>query len=223
MKSIVIVQDHMNYRNRVVALKTAHPAVFAVTPWDKPNKHSLSIRCPDEWLPTEPVMPYRKRCWWKADAMGLAAVRAIGERADFYWFIESDVVASQERWRELFRDFENDPSDLVAPMIRTREMKPGAALWEYSPDWMTHFMIMACFRLSHAAVQECIKNAEACRNAFSEATIPSVVHRAGLTLTGMNVRQVHYTTQSMGVNQRAIAPGRDLLSHPVKSNTFDLP
>lgn len=223
MKSVVIVQDHLAYCNRVAALRAVHPHVFAVTPWDKPNKHSLSIRCPEEWLPTVLDMPYRKRCWWKADAMNLTAVRAIKAKADFYWFVESDVVASTRRWKELFQDFENDPSDLVAPMIRTREMKPKAALWEYSPEWMTHFMIMACFRLSRAAVEECIRCAADLRNAFSESTIPSVAHRAGLTLTQMNVRKVHYTTQTMGVNQKAIAPRRDLLSHPVKSNTFDLP
>lgn len=223
MKSVVVVQDHLAYRLRVCALKAAHPHVYAVTPHDKPNAHSVSFKPVPEWMPTDPTMPYRKKCWWKADAMGFAAVRKLKLDSDFFWFIESDVVASQRRWKALFADFENDTSDLVAPVFKTRAEAPGAALWQFSKPWCDRFMIMAVFRLSRRAVEECMRCGEEMRDVFSEVSIPSIVHRAGMSMTRMNVRQIHSTTQTMGVDPKAIAPKRDLLSHPSKMDTFDLP
>lgn len=223
MTTAVIIQDHAGYKRRVDALRNAHPQVYAVTPSDKPNDHCVSFEPPVDWLPTDPSMTLHKRCWWKADAMGLAAVKQLGIDADFYWFIESDVVASPARWRALFADFANDTTDLVAPMLRSREQRPNASLWNYGPGWATHYILMAVFRLSRAALNECTRCASEMREHFSEVSIPSVVHRAGLSMTGLNVRQTHSNSHTLVAHPHRVILNRNLINHPVKSNTFDVP
>jgi hypothetical protein len=152
--------------------------------------------------------------------MGLAAVRKLGVRADFYWFIESDVVASQTRWKAMFRDFQNDPSDLVAPMIRTRALRPGSRMWQHAPDWATHYILMAVYRLSHAALVECVRCATEMREHFSEVTIPSVIHRAGMSMTGLNVRQTHSNTHTLAAHVERVTVNPELICHPVKRDSF---
>lgn len=225
MNDVVIVQDPAGFGNRVRALQRAHPRVYPVTPWDRPNRHCTSIRPHENWLPTDPSMSYGKKCWWKADAMGWTAVKQLNLRADFYWFIESDVVATQERWRAMFADFAKDQTDLVAPFPRERSMRPDLKVWHLptTPAWADRFILMACFRISRRALVECMRHAEAMRDCFSEVTIPSVVARAGFTIAGLNVRQTHCNTQTFGPCAPCLVKNPKLLNHPEKSNTFDVP
>lgn len=223
MNSCVIVQDHANYPERIRALKNVHPRVYSVAPWDKPNDHSVSFSPPPEWLPEGNEFSLAKKCWWKADAMGFAAVEALKVKADFYWFIESDVVASQERWKALFSDWENDTSDLVAPAPRTRQQSPWMKVWDSpsTPSWASHFILMAVFRISHRALEECVRCSVETRECFSEITLPSVVHRAGFSIAGLNQRQTHCNNQTFGPCVPCIVINPKLLNHPVKKNSFE--
>jgi hypothetical protein len=221
--SIVILQDHAGYDLRVRALKAVHSKVYSMAPHDKPNNHSFSFAPPPEWLPSHLGMSYSKTCWWKADAMSLAAVQTLSVESGYYWFIESDVVASAARWRALFDDFKDDPSDLVAPMIRTRETRPESWHWHHGPDWSTHYILMAIFRLSHAALIECTRCAVEMRNTFSEVAIPSVIHRAGMSITPLNIRQTHCNTQTFCADPKRVIINPLLMNHPVKSNTLHVP
>lgn len=216
----MILQDHLGYDLRAKALKAVHPEVHVVTPHDKPHRHATSFRPPEDWLPSDPAMPYRMKCWRKADNMGFAAVQQLGVKADFYWFIESDVVATQTRWKAMFADFENDPSDLVAPMIRTRVQRPNSTMWDHAPDWCQRYMLMAVFRVSRRALNECIRCAVEMRDCFSEASIPSIIHRAGLTMTGLNSRQAHSNAQTFGVREQDLVKNPALLIHPAKYNSL---
>lgn len=225
MKDVVILQDHAGYRQRVRALQAVHPRVYPVTPADKPNPWSTSFTPPEEWLPQDQSMPYWRRCWWKADAMGLAAVKHLDLNADFFWFIESDVVAAPDRWKALFDDFRNDPSDLVAPSIRTRAERPNTRVWQLdsTPEWARHYILMAVFRLSRRALLECTRCAVEMRDCFSEVAIPSVVHRAGLSMTGINVRRTHCNTQTFAAHEEKVVRDPRLINHPVKANTAGVP
>ncbi len=220
MRSVVILTDHLGYKLRCDALKAAHPEVYVVTPDDKPHRHAVSFKPREDWLPTDPTMPYRMKCWWSADKTGFSAARHLGVRADFVWFIESDVVATQDRWKAMFADFENDPSDLVAPMIRRRNPKSDNYLRSLAPEWATHHCLMAVFRLSRRALNECVRCAGEMRDCFSEVSIPSVVHRAGMTMTGLNVRQTHTNAQTFGVREEDLIKNPNLLVHPDKRNSF---
>lgn len=223
MTSCVIVQDHANYPERVRALKGAHPRVHSVAPWDKPNRHSTTFRPPDEWLPEGGEFSLAKKCWWKADAMGFAAARALQIEADYYWFIESDVVASQQRWKAVFADWENDPTDLVAPAPRTRQQSPWLKVWQLpsTPPWADNFILMAVFRISRRGLEECVRHAVETREVFSEVSLPSVVHRAGFTIAGLNQRQTHSNNQTFGPCAPCVVRNPKLLNHPVKENSFE--
>lgn len=222
MNDVVIIQDHAGYSERVRALQSVHPRVFPVTPWDKPNRHCTSFRPPENWLPADSSAGYPRRCWWKADAMGLAAVQALQIDADFYWFVESDAIASQDRWRAIFGDWRDDGADLVAPLLRSRLERPRAAVWSLpsTPDWTTHYILMAVFRLSRRALVECTRCAVEMREVFSEVAIPSVVHRAGFVLAGLNQRETHCNGQTFGSCPTCIQVNPKLLNHPVKRDSF---
>jgi len=224
MKSVVIVQDHMGYTQRVLALKAAHPNVIAVTPWDKPHPHCLSFRPPEEWLPSFPDMSFKRKCYYKADSMGLAALLQHAPPADYYWFIESDVVASQERWKAFFADHENNPADCLCGSLRMRHNTLDNDWWRHegTPAWTDCYFIMAVYRLSAAAVRACIAASVEMRNCFCELTIGSVTRRAGLTVGSVNERQTHWNTQTFKATPGKVILNRDLINHPVKKNSYDI-
>lgn len=224
MVTAVIVTDHLGNRERVRALKDAHPNVHAVTPWDKPHPHCREIRCPETWLPEDSLKSYGHRCWFKADAMNLAAVIELKLNADFYWFIESDVVARQDRWKALFADHENDRSDCLSDGVVLRKNTPELAWWHspHTPDWAQTSFLMACYRLSREAVSAGIAAATEMRNVFSEATVASVVKRAGLTHGRVNARQTHWNTSTYKSREWKILRNPSLINHPVKSDSYDI-
>lgn len=225
MNEVVIIQDHNGYTERVRAMQAAHPNVVAASPWTHPHPHTRGFRPPDTWLSEDPSMPIRKKCHYKADAMGLAAVQALGIRADYYWFIESDVVASQARWKAFFADQRNSTADCLCPSLRNRRNHKASIWWKdpHTPDWAEHYFIMACYRLSHRAVVESIRCAEEMRNTFAEVTIPNIILRMGGTFGGTNDRMTHSNVSTFKTHEHKVILNPDLINHPVKSNTFDVP
>jgi hypothetical protein len=226
MKEVVIVTDHLGLTERVRALKAAHPRVYSVTPWNKPNKHSVSVRPPDNWLPEDAAMSYSRKCHFKADSMNLAAVKTLGLDADFYWFIESDVVASQARWKSLFADHAENRADCVTHALRERKATEKLNCWwshPHTPEWVSCYFIMACYRLSAAAVKAGMESAVEMRNCFSEVTVGSVVRRAGLTTAWVNERQTHWNVQTYKTHEERVKLNPGLVNHPVKVNTYDVP
>ena len=218
MRTAVIVTDHIPLPGRVATLRQAHPHVHCVTPWDKPNAHSVPITPPPQWLP-EAAMTYTRKCWYKADVMNLAAVCTLRLNADFYWFIESDVWATAERWQALFADWENDPTDCVSHSLKTRDNMPTNHWWnhKHTPEWVDAHFILACYRLSRRAVEECIAAAGEMRNVFSEVTIASLCRRAGLTMASVNTRQHHWNVQTFKTHEERVKFNPALVNHPVKN------
>ncbi len=219
MKTSVIIQDHAGYFRRVSTLKAIHPDVHAVTPYTHPRRHAVSVRPPREWLPQD-LSNLNRAHWWKSDAMAFAAAKALNLDSDYYWFIESDVVATQERWRALFSDWKGDDADLVAPSLRSRLDGPHRKVWKTcrGPEWVGVFSFVFIFRLSRRALAECIASAEEMRECLSEVSVASVVHRAGFRLAGLNERQTHGNNQCLTPCEKCHIPYPALLNHPVKSN-----
>jgi hypothetical protein len=220
MKSVVILQDCNGYAERARAIRDAHPVVRCVSPFGSPGAIGKAFTVPDEWLPADESIPRAKRQWFKADIMGIAAVAEHRVKADFYWFIESDVVASQERWRAFFDDHKNDSADCIASRLRDR----SNSLPEYwthpgTPSWADRHFLTACFRLSARAVEECIRCAEEMRETFCEVSAASVIKRAGLTFSDINARQTHWNSQTFkGVDRCLVNPV--LINHPVKRDSY---
>jgi len=158
--------------------------------------------------------------WHKADAFGHAA--AAGIKADFYWFVESDAMATPERWRALFLDHEGNDADLVCNAMRERAATPGNPWWSHhgTPDWCDCFFLMPVFRLSARALRECISHAVEMRETFAEVAIASVIRRAGYTVRDANTLQTHWNRQTLTANPATVIPNPRLINHPVKSDTI---
>ena len=151
-----------------------------------------------------------------------SAAKALNLQADFYWFIESDVAASPERWAALFRDWEGDDADLVAPSLRIRSEKPNRKVWQTcrGPEWAGAFSFVFIFRLSRRALLECMRSAPEMRECLSEVSVASVVQRARMTMAGINARETHGNNQCLTPCLKCHIPYPRLLNHPVKADTF---
>lgn len=214
-------------------MRDAHPWVVPISPSNKPHFHTKTVNPPESWMPPSGWAPREtsltedQRNWFKADAIGLAAIVEHEIDADFYWFIESDVVASQFRWRALFSDHETSMADCISPRLRFRGDDPGCLYWKLNgtPEWTDAWFIMACFRLSRRAVEECIRRAEEMRECFSEVSIASVLRRAGMSFMEINANTTHFNslTFAAGEKFRNIHSDPNLINHPVKLDTYDVP
>lgn len=222
MTDVVILQDVAGYPERLRALRDAHPRVIAVRPEDKAHPHAAAIAIPPEWLPADPSIPFSRRCWFRAHTLGLAAVQQLAIDADFYWFIESDCVASQDRWKALFADHAETTSDCVSNPFRSRLSTPTNPWWTHpgTPEWATHFVVPACYRLSRRAVEELIRTAEETRECFCEHAIASTILRAGFTQFSVNTRQTHWNAQTYRTTESSVIPNARFLMHPVKADTY---
>jgi hypothetical protein len=222
MKTAIILQDCDGYPERLRALQDAHPNVIAVCPPDKAHLHATAIEIPAEWIPADQSIPFARRCWHRAHALGMAAVQQLDIDADFYWFIESDCVASQARWKAIFADHAETTSDCVSNPFRSRLSTPTNPWWSHpgTPAWATHFVIPACYRLSRRAVEELIRTAEETRECFCEHAIASTILRAGFTHLSVNARQTHWNSQTFRTTASAVIPNPLYLMHPVKTDTY---
>lgn len=224
MRSVVIVQDVAGYPRRIQALRDAHPNVIAVSPPGvKPRPHAPGFVVPDEWISADQSISYAKRCWLRASFVGLAAIRDV--KAEHYWFVESDVVASQDRWKALFRDHRDNPADCLSNTVRYRYQTVENPWWSHpgTPEWADSFFISAVYRLSARAVAEALRCAEETRECFGELALPSILRRAGMTLESINSRETHWNTQTMKTVDGAVLLNPNLVNHPVKLDTYDVP
>lgn len=218
----VIIQDPAGYSERCRALQQAHPHAFAVSPEDKPYAHTLSVTIPDEWLPADLTISFSRRCWHRGYTLGLAAVQKLAIDADYYWFIESDCVASQERWKALFASHVDNEDDCVSNPFRSRAETKDNFWWTHpgTPDWATHFYVPACHRLSRRAVAELIRTAEETRECFCEHALASTIVRAGFTFSSANDPVTHWNRQTYRFSAEAVIRNPNFLCHPVKENSF---
>ena len=213
MNDVVIIQDPNGLSMRVLAMQHAHPRVVAVAPSSRTIAHCLVSDAPEEWLPDRPDVPPHKREWFKGDAMALAAVVNHHISADFFWFIESDVVATQERWKAFFRQFERRPDDCLCLMkIRSGKWIDEVAEADCS-------FLMAAYRLSRKMVDLSIEAAPAMRNVFCEVAVPLVAKKNGIPIGTMGLGG-HFTRNTIGPRPRDIRVDPKLINHPVKSNTY---
>lgn len=216
LREIVILQDIDGRPRRRETLSRCHPAVFAVTPDHRPHPFARSFPVPEEWLP-DTAEPLPRRGWWKADAVALAAVQALGVQADFYWFVESDVTADPEVWKALFAAYADNDLDGLATSIG-RKGHTGFRHWNHpaTPEDADRHFIMALYRLSRAAVEASISMAEELRETFSEVAVPYVMKRHGLGMGEISRR--FYTADTFGVKPEQIVINRRFLCHPVKEH-----
>lgn len=222
MKTIVILQDAAGYPERLRALQDAFPHVVAVCPPDRQFDHATPINIPLDWLPADTEIPFERRCWFRAHALGLAAVQQLNLDADAYWFIESDCVASQDRWKSLFATHNENPADFVGNPFRAKGDTPGNHWWPHphTPEWATHFVIPACARYSRRAVHELTRTAVETRECFCEHAIASTIIRAGFTHVSVNVPITHWNQQTYRTTAGTAIPNPRFLQHPVKSDTY---
>lgn len=216
LREVVILQDVAGRPTRIDTLSRCHPAVFAVTPDHRTHSFARSVPVPESWLPDSDDSPARKG-WWKADAVALAAANHLGVDADFYWFVESDVLGTPEVWKALFAAYADSDIDCLAAAIGRR----GATAfrrWDHpaTPPGANRHFIMALYRLSRAAVEASITMAEELRETFSEVAVPHVMQRHGLSMAEISRR--FYTSDTFRTQPENIRIDRRYLCHPVKED-----
>lgn len=217
----VIIQDVSGHPRRCETMRLSHPNVFAVSPPDCWQKHTIPFSVPMEWLSASDL-PLKHKCWLRACFVGFAAVRELDIKADYIWFIESDCVASPERWKAMFSDHRNNPADCLSNPVRLRSDTPENPWWynEGAPDWLDRFFIMACYRLSWRAVQEAIRCAEETREGFCEHALASILHRAGMTFDSVNSRQTHWNSGTFRTKENQVKLNPNLINHPIKKDSY---
>jgi hypothetical protein len=198
--------------------------VIAVTPPGvKPWPHAPGFTVPDDWLSADTSIPYARRCWLRASVVGLAAIGEV--KADHYWFIESDMVAPQARWKALFDDHRNNPADCLSNPARERSKTADNPWWSHpgTPAWASCFFISACYRLSARAVAEALRCAVETRECFGELALPSIIRRAGFSMESVNKRQTHWNQQTFKTRPEKVILNPLLINHPVKVDSYDVP
>jgi len=180
---------------------------------------------------------------WGGGHTDLIALHFLRNRPGFgrVWLVEYDVRFSGP-WSRFFGAFEDDPSDLICPLIRRREDQPDWMWWpgvrvpEAPAGAPTLCAFMPVWRASAAAIEAVDAAWRAGWAGHSEAIWPTAVARAGLRLldpggdgpfTPPALRGRFYTSTMQDVH---LAPGTlmwkppllragsrpDMLWHPVK-------
>ena len=222
MKQLVICMDVNGYTERLRALRDAHTHVVGVTPHDRPCKDFTPIQVPDEWLPSDLETPYSRKCWHATGTLGLEAILQLGLVADHYWFVESDCVASQKRWKEMFADNANNPADGLFVCTRTKQETAWNPWWSEAgvPEWASLTHINAIYRISAKAVEAWLSLAEDARECFGEMVVGSVVAKIGGSIGRINHTTTHLNSQTIKADPNRVIFNRNLVNHPVKSNTY---
>lgn len=219
MSDVVIIQDPSGLSMRVLAMQHAHPNVVPVAPASKRIGHCQAISPPESWLPDDPSIPSFDREWWKCDAVALAAVQQLGIDADFYWFIESDVAATQDRWKSFFKQFDHRQDDMLC-LYKILRHPGNDRLWNGLPEEADTACLMSLYRLSRRMVERSIEMAPSMRNVFCEAAVPWVAKSAGWPV-GILSLGGHYNSSTIGPRPRSITINKSLINHPVKTNTYE--
>lgn len=225
MSSAVVLLNHAGYSLRAKALRDAHDRVFVATPDNLPNDHSVSVPIPFDWIQSDNKINLSKRCWFKADAMALAAARYSGIDSDYYWFIESDVVANQESWKQLFAMNEDNDCDMLSISIPEIESSFIDGKWIHSniPSSFDFFSLLSIFRLSKQALTSAISMAPTMRECFGELALPYVIKANRLTHGLIDPQNILMDSGTMCEYSLNVKIHQDKINHPVKSNTYGVP
>ncbi len=230
---LVIVVDCGAYTERLRVMKAAHPNTIGIRPADLPlveGFHPITI--PEEWMPLnlkqspgDPMSFTARRGWWAFNRLSLAAVQTLGLDPDFVLAVESDCVAIEERWRKLMVDLSTRTEDCLVTRLASRANSPNNWYWSHPATlpWMEYGHIGAIYRLSRFGMKACTDAAVECREAFGEVCIASCVARAGGTLGKLNGADTHYNCQTMQADPYKMIPRWDLICHPVKGGSADVP
>lgn len=217
---VVILQDHLRLFERLKALRAAHPNVCFVSPAHKATQFHTPVEPPPEWMSGREDLDIDRKCWLKADAMGLAASTLV-PAADYYWFIESDVAATQAVWKALFDEFRTNRADCLATRICYRDEDPRMEKYfTDAPAEANRHFVMALYRLSRAAVEASIAEAPSLRECFSEIAVPWVMQKHGMKVGRINGNKRFHSSLSFATKQNHIRVDTNLLNHPCKLNTF---
>ena len=219
-KQVAILCDSFGYTERRRALVNSGIEVYAVTTRDNPPEGYLKVTIPDSWLPEGDEMDYNKKCWFKANAIYLAAIQQFEIEADHYWIIEGDCVATVDRWRRLFADHKDNDADLCTGCLDTRFSLPQFPYWHTAPEWANLTAINALHRISRRAIDWNIAAAEEMRNTLSDATTASIVHRNSGSFCRINRTDTHYDNQTMRAQEKGLFINKNRINHPVKRNTY---
>lgn len=223
MKSLVLLCGPVSRPLRLQTLREAGAEVVSLIPDSLPAAaDSISVGIPPDWLPQGDAKTPHRKTWEKADTLALAAIAQRKLAADFYWVIESDCCASVERWAELFADWEGDPTGGVFYRPRSRQLTAWNPWWSETPAWAELTHLNAIYRLSREAVEACTAAAGEMREVFCEMTVGSVIQRAGLSVGSLNSRQTHCNCQTMKGLPDAVLLNRELLNHPLKTDTLGM-
>jgi len=227
MKQLILLLDVGGYTERLRALQDVHPHVIGITPLDKPCEGFTPIEVPEEWMP-DPSLPentgltYTQRCWHACGTLGLAAIAQLGLEADAFLFIESDCVASPQRWRAFLENNADNTDDGSFICPRTRVESLWNPRWgdPSTPAWANITHLNAIYRLSQRGVAAYLSAAVEMRECFGEMVAGSAIARAGGTIGRLNRGQTHMNNQTMKADPSRVIFNPRLINHPVKSNTY---
>lgn len=228
MKQTIIVVDVGGYINRLHQIEKTGYEVIGITPADLATSGYTPVAIPEDWMPTKDPIPehrlgwteLQRKSWWKSNLSAIAAIDQLKIQSDAYWIIESDCVATVERWKAIFDDHEDNTADICTTCLRTRNEEPGRARWAVTPEWGKYTNLGAIYRMSRFAVESIINASVEMREVPSENTYVNVVHRAGGTLGTLNRSQTHMNNQTMKADPEKVILNKKLINHPVKSNTY---
>jgi hypothetical protein len=221
MKQIIIISDPGGFPLRQVAPATIAETVV-ICPSDKSHAHAQSVEFPEDWLPDfDPAMEYGRRCWWVCDRIFPAAVAQLNLDADYYWCVESDVVAKPGVWRNLIEASSGSERDGIYVHLSNRPEteRPDWFGHPTTPPWALQHALGAMFRLSRRAMGWLAESAPVNRNVFCEINNPSIVRHAGGTLADLGTFGWFYNDQCMKGHGHQLGINTGLFCHPVKTNT----
>jgi hypothetical protein len=222
MMTGVLLSDVANRTSRLKALQMSGLPVVRIVPHDfPPVENGLSITVPKNWLPAKGDQ--KKKGWWKAETIFLAAYQELPEKWDYVWCIESDLKATPALWRELFEKTASADEDMLGVKLKTRQTVAPWHWWKNSaPLWANDGCLGCIYRLSRRAVEWLAADAVANREIFCEVIVPSVIVRRGGRIRELKEVFDCYDNQSLDY-QPTLAAHEAKLWHPVKQCTSDEP
>jgi len=222
-KPALIFRDCDGIPGRVDTIREAFPGeVHHVAPHHLGIPGAVPVEIPDAWLPWgsewRDVSRKRKE-WFAADALGLAAIRQLGIEADFVWFVESDIWGPVEKWREVFASTAASDADGIFAKLMARN-HPFAGFMDHwklpTSGGATHAHLMTLYRLSSRAIGWATDSADELSEVYAEVKTASMIVRHGGTVHDLREFLAYSAPRAFTghpENQR-FAPG--VLNHPVK-------
>ena len=191
MNVAAIMTDAAGYPNRAAivgrTLSASGIQFFRVSPADRQQPGALTVDLPDGWLPSNDS-PLNLKHWYRCHLHYLAAVRRHGIKADFYWCFEGDVSASPATWLRLMDTTADMPHDGLWTRLSHASERPGIGWFSHptTPPWGEWYCLGALFRVSARALDWWEESAAESREVFTEIAAPSVIARAGGTISRIN-------------------------------------